>query len=794
MTQGPTETHGRGGEPRTLVALLRHHAAHRPGALAYRFLGGGTDAPGAPAPGTDDGTSSADANGGPGGERSWTYAELDLRARHVAALLQHEGAAGEPVLLLHPPGLDYIAAFMGCLYAGAVAVPAYPPDTRRFGQTMPRLAAIARDSRATHALTTGGLSRFAGDRRDELAALGLGGLRWLVTGGADTPTAAGWREPDLTGDSLAFLQYTSGSTSAPKGVMVGHGNLLHNLAGIHRRLAHDADSAMVSWLPPYHDMGLIGGILSPLYGGFPAHLMAPMTFVRRPLLWLATLSDTRASTSVAPNFGFEACVRRITDEERGRLDLSHWRLALNGAEPVRADTLDRFVERFEPCGFRRGALLPCYGLAEATLMVTGVRAHEQPAVGEFDAAALGAGVATAASGGRVTRVVGCGPPVDGVDVAVVDPATQRRVAGEGTVGEVWIAGGSVARGYWRRPDATEDTFRARIEGEPGGPYLRTGDLGFLRDGQLHVVGRTKDVVIVQGRNHYPHDVELTVERTDSAVRSGCGAAFAVEVDGAEQLVVAYEIDGRRADDAPALLARLRSAIADEHEVAPHAVVLLKRSTVPKTTSGKIQRQACRQDFLGLGLKVVAASVAREPRRPGGTVGRRPGQPVGAVVEEVLGAYVTDSGDASGAAGAVGAAGRTFADLGLDYPRLLAVAGDLERRLGVSVPVGELLVRPSVEALTELLAERAPAGGTWAPDTVESWLTARVGERLGLAPEAIDPERPLASLGLDSKQAVAVLAELSARTGREIPATAVFDHPTIRAIAAHLAATGAEVSE
>ncbi|MFD9858986.1 aminotransferase class I/II-fold pyridoxal phosphate-dependent enzyme [Streptomyces alboflavus] len=804
MTQGPTETHGRGGEPRTLVALLRRHAAHRPDALAYRFLGT-ADAPArgaAPAP----------------GESSWTYLDLDLRARHVAALLQREGATGEPVLLLHPPGLDYIAAFFGCLYAGAIAVPAYPPDTRRFGQTMPRLAAIARDARATHALTTGGLSRFADDRKDELAALGLGGLRWLVTGGVsgaagavdttagggprgdgggpegaagtDTATAGDWRAPDLSGDSLAFLQYTSGSTSAPKGVMVSHGNLLDNLAAIHRRLAHDADSQMVSWLPPYHDMGLIGGILSPLYGGFPAHLMAPMSFVRRPLLWLRALSDTRASTSVAPNFGFEACVRRITDEERDALDLRHWRLALNGAEPVRADTLDRFVERFAPCGFRRGALLPCYGLAEATLMVTGVRAHEPPVVGEFDAAALGAGKATQvtgagkAAGGRVTRVVACGPAVDSVDVAVVDAATRRRVPGEGTVGEVWLTGASVARGYWRRPEATEETFGARLEEEPGTPYLRTGDLGFLRDGQLHVVGRTKDVVIVQGRNHYPHDIELTVEQADPAVRAGCGAAFAVEVDGAEQLVVAYEIDGRRAADAPGLLARLRSAIADEHEVTPHAVVLLKRSTVHRTTSGKIQRQACRADFVGLGLKVVAASVTRDTPVPAAPEERWRGQPVGAVVEEVLRAYVPDVS---------GAATRTFADLGLDHPRLLLVVRDLERRLGVPIPVGELLVRPRVDTLTGLLAERVPAAGTWAPDSVEAWLTARVAERLGLAMTAVDPATPLASLGLDSKQAVAVLAELSARTGREIPASVVFDHPTIRAIAAHLGAAGTAVT-
>ncbi|WP_190139757.1 beta-ketoacyl synthase N-terminal-like domain-containing protein, partial [Streptomyces longispororuber] len=832
MTQGPTDNPWRGGAPRTVVELLRHHAAHRPDTLAYRFLDatGATDSTGATGVADSTGTTgtagttgvadTTGVTGTPGGPdapapaAAWTFAELDLRARRVAALLRHEGATGAPVLLLHPPGLHYVAGFLGCLYAGAVAVPAYPPDTRRFGRTMPRLAAIARDARATHALTTGRLARFAEDRRDDLAALGLGGLRWLATGGPHAPEgpdgpdpgnangpgdADDWREPGLTGDSLAFLQYTSGSTAAPKGVMVSHGNLLHNLAAIHRRLEHDEGSAMVSWLPPYHDMGLIGGILSPLYGGFPAHLMAPLSFVRQPLLWLRTLSDTRASTSVAPNFGFEACVRRISDEERDRLDLSHWRLALNGAEPVRADTLDRFVERFAPCGFRRRALLPCYGLAEATLMVTGVRAQEPPADGAFDAAALGAGRAVPAADGRATRVVGCGPAVDGLDVAVVDAATRRRITDEGAVGEIWIAGGSVAQGYWRRPDATRETFRARLAGEGGAPYLRTGDLGFLRAGQLHVVGRTKDVVVVQGRNHYPHDIELTVERADPAVRPGCGAAFAVEVDGAEQLVVAYEIDGRGAAGTPELLARLRTAIAEEHEVAPHAVVVLKRSTVHRTTSGKIQRQACRADFLGLGLKVVAASVARDAPEPtAGPPAALLVRPVGDVVAEVLRAHAGDvaGAGASGEAGGAGSAGHTdplgstFAELGVTYGQLLAVVAELERRSSTPLPVGELLARPRVATLVELLADRAPAGEAWAPDAVEAWLTARVAARLGLTAAAVDPTKPLASLGLDSKQAVAVLAELGARTGREMPPSVVFDHPTIRAIAAHLATTPA----
>ncbi|MFJ9538361.1 aminotransferase class I/II-fold pyridoxal phosphate-dependent enzyme [Streptomyces sp. NPDC101225] len=780
MNQRPTGTLRRGEEPATVAGLLRHHCEQRPDALAYRFLtGAGSD-----------------------GE-FLTYRQLDQRVRAVAVALQREDLAGKPVLLLHPPGLDYIAGFLGCLYAGAIAVPAYPPDTRRFGQTMPRLAAIARDAGATHALTTGEISRFVHGRHDELATLGLGGLRWLVTDGLGTTDADDWRHPGPRGEAPAFLQYTSGSTSSPKGVMVGDDNLIHNLRAIHRRLRHDADSAMVSWLPPYHDMGLIGGILTPLYGGFPAHLMAPMSFVRRPLLWLRTLSDTRASTSVAPNFGFEHCVRRITDRQSEGLDLGHWRLALNGAEPVRADTLRRFTERFAPRGFRHSALLPCYGLAEGTLMVTGVRADAAPTVGAFASQALGEGrvrPAAEADDGRAAEVVGCGPAVDGVHVAIVDPATRRRIGAPDRIGEIWIAGGNVAHGYWRRAEATGAAFGARIEGEDGTPHLRSGDLGFLRGGELYVVGRTKDVVIVQGRNHYPHDIELTVERTDARLRAGSGAVFSVEVDGAEEMVVAYEVEGRRVEDAPGLLARLRTAIAEAHEVAPYAVVLLKRSTVHKTTSGKIQRQACRRDFLDLRLTALAASVTRDAGAPapdgtpaGPPAGRRRRLVTDAVTEALTGVAPGDD--------APDITDWTFAELDLDHPALLTAVRGLERRLGTAVPFGELLVRPRVDTLIALLLGERPGEVTTPPRTapaeeertvpdgpeaVEAWLVRRIAACLGLPAAAVDATKPLASLGLDSKQAVEIVAELGALTGREVTTGAVFDHPTARAVARHLA--------
>ncbi|MFF4215406.1 aminotransferase class I/II-fold pyridoxal phosphate-dependent enzyme [Streptomyces nondiastaticus] len=777
MSRGPIGKPWPGGEPETVAALLRCRADRTPDALAYRFL-----------PGADDAS------------ESWTYGELDLRARTVAGRLLRENLSGKPVLLLHPPGLDYIAAFFGCLYAGAVAVPAYPPDSARFGQTMPRLAAIARDSGATHAYTTADVRDAARAKPEEISALGLAGLTWLTAADLGPADAAAWHEPGTSGDSLAFLQYTSGSTADPKGVMVTHSNLVRNLRSIHLRLEHDEHSGMVSWLPPYHDMGLIGGILTPLYGGFPAHLMAPATFVRRPLLWLDTLSRTRASTSVAPNFGFEQCLRRVTDEQRDALDLRHWRLALNGAEPVRAETLERFAARFAPSGFDRQALLPCYGLAEGTLMVTGIGASEPPVLGSFDAGALARGEARPAADGaeRVTRVVGCGAPVPDVEVAVVDAESRRR-AGEGRVGEIWVAGPNVAGGYWGRPEASAEVFGARIAGEDATPYLRTGDLGFLRDGQLYVVGRTKDVVIVQGRNHYPHDIELTAEKATAAVRPGSGAAFGIATEQGEQLALAYEFGS---GDPAAALAALRTAIAEEHQVAPHTVVLLKRSTVPKTTSGKIQRQACRAALTGLELSVVAASVVRDDAGPSRAV--RPGRE--AAVEAVTRVLRR-------ATGADEVADRGFAELGLDYAGLLDAVGALEREFGVRLPVGELLVRPQTGTLVELLlagdgagedtsagdfvaAEASvttkapvatPAGAAPSSADIEAWLAARIAERLGLPASAVDRDLPFASLGLDSRQAVAVATELGDRLGRELPAGLVFEHPSVRAVAARLGA-------
>ena len=573
----------------TLVALLRARAETMPDAPLFTFLD--SDGP----------------------ETHLTPGALDTRARGIAARLQAVGAIGERVLLLYPPGLEYIAAFFGCLYAGAVAVPAYPPNPARLDRTLPRLRTMATNAGARLALTNALIRSLAG-AVFELAP-DLGALRWLATdGGGEDPDA--WREPPLSGDTLAFLQYTSGSTGAPRGVMLSHTNLLANLALIHAAFEIRPDDVGCSWLPPYHDMGLIGGILEPIYAGVPCVLMSPVTFLQRPLRWLQAIADYGATVSGGPNFAYDLAMRKATPEQIAGLDLSRWTLAFNGAEPVRAETIERFSAAFAPAGFRREAFYPCYGLAEAALIVTGGRRAAPPAVRTFTGAALDAGQAADAApdapGAR--RLVGCGHIRAGQRLLIANPDTGEPCL-DGQVGEVWAAGPSVAGGYWARPEDTERTFAARTAAGDG-PFLRTGDLGFLRDGELFVTGRLKDLIIIDGRNHYPQDIEQTVETCHPALRPGCSAAFSIEQGGAERLVVAAEVERsfltaqrRGANGDPdtehqAVVAAIRRAVADAHDLRVHAVALLKTGTIPKTSSGKIQRHACRAGFLDGSLETL----------------------------------------------------------------------------------------------------------------------------------------------------------------------------------------------
>jgi acyl-CoA synthetase (AMP-forming)/AMP-acid ligase II len=458
-------------DPPTLIELLQRRADEQPERHAFSFLA--------------DGEGEAEAR--------LSYGELDRRARALGARLRALGLAGERALLLYPPGLEFIAAFFGCLYAGAVAVPAYPPRANR---PMTRLRSIAADARPRAVLTTAG--QWPDADKWSAGVPELQGLARLATDAPADDWDRRWRDPGAGGQTLAFLQYTSGSTATPKGVMITHGNLLANSATIRACFASTAESRGVFWLPLFHDMGLIGGVLQTLYCGGSSTLLSPVAFLQRPLRWLQAISRTGATISGGPNFAYDLCVRKVTPEQRATLDLSRWHVAFNGAEPIRAETLERFAEAFAPCGFRREAFLPCYGLAEATLLVSGGPPGAPPALVAARAADLGRDrvVPADAHDAEARVLAGSGRVPAELEVAIVDPATGLRLPAD-RVGEIWVKGPSVAQGYWDRPEATAQTFRAALADAGAGPFLRTGDLGFLRDDALFVTGRLKDLIIIR---------------------------------------------------------------------------------------------------------------------------------------------------------------------------------------------------------------------------------------------------------------------------------------------------------
>jgi amino acid adenylation domain-containing protein len=525
-------------------------------------------------------------------ETQLTCGELDRQARAIATVLQGLGLTGGRALLLYAPGFDYIAALFGCLYAGVVAIPAYPPDPHRRNRSLPRLQSIARDAAPSAVLTTETFLSMrevlSGDASDLLAR------HWLATDTVDAATADGWQAPIITPDTLALLQYTSGSTGTPKGVMVSHDNLLHNLVLICQAFGLSSSSVGVIWLPPYHDMGLIGGLLEPLYVGFPVTLLSPVSFLQRPFRWLRAVSRYRATVSGGPNFAYDLCVRKVTPEERNALDLGSWEVAFNGAETIRPQTLERFVAAFSPCGFRRDALYPCYGLAEATLIVSGGPKGTAPTYTTVERTALERNhvVACSETDAAAWTVATAGRPVLDQRIVVAKPESLTRCLPD-EVGEIWVSGPSVARGYWQRSKETARTFEAYLADTGEGPFLRTGDLGFMRDGSLFVTGRLKDLIVIRGNNHYAEDIERTVLSSHPALRPGCGAVFSVDDGGTERLVVVQEIDTRQEVDAGALVGDICQAVAEVHEVPVHSVILTAPRTIPKTSSGKVRRRACR---------------------------------------------------------------------------------------------------------------------------------------------------------------------------------------------------------
>ena len=570
----------------TIIDVLLDKSTDRPNRTAYTFLADGEHESG-----------------------SITYQDLDLQAKAIAVQLLTKVKPGDRALLVYPytAGLEFIASFLGCLYAGVIAVTDYP---RQHIKSLTQYQNRIDDCQAAIVLTTG---EFALRVKAQLVsnpgmALKLKALPWIASDEVDTKLSQQWQMPDISSDTLAFLQYTSGSTGQPKGVMVTHGNVLHNSEVIYKSFAHHPDSKILMWLPMFHDMGLIGGVMQPLYTGLPAVLMSPIALAQKPFLWLQALSKYQITTSGGPNFAYDLLCQKVTEEQRGSLDLSSWEVAFTGAEPVRAKTLEQFAELYAPCGFRKEAFYPCYGMAEATLFITGIDASEYPTVVHLDKTALTQDkvLAIAPEHPSAKAVVSCGHTWLGDEIIIVNPDTKVECARD-EVGEIWVTGAGIGKGYWQREEQTEATFRAALANNPDKSYLRTGDLGFIQDGELYITGRIKDMMILWGRNHYPQHIEETVETCHPALRLNHGAAFSIEVNGEEQLVIAHEINRTdlRKLNAEEVIGAIRLAVGEQNLANVFAVALLKTGSIPKTSSGKIQRRACQSMFLDGSLNTVA---------------------------------------------------------------------------------------------------------------------------------------------------------------------------------------------
>ncbi|MFD2169281.1 amino acid adenylation domain-containing protein [Tumebacillus lipolyticus] len=745
-------------EVATLVDLLRARTQEYAGRDAFAFL-------------TDE------------LEERITFEELDRKARAVGAALQAAGAAGERALLLYQPGLPYIIAFFGCLYADVLAVPAYPP---RQNGNLDRLQAVVKDSEAKFALTAtavmAGIEKRFGD------AEGLSQLEWVNTDLIGDELADSWQMPEIDSDTLAFLQYTSGSTSAPKGVMLTHGNLLANLELIQSSFeTSDRDRAVI-WLPPYHDMGLIGGVLQPIYAGFFTTLMAPVAFVQRPLLWLQTISRTGASVSGGPNFAYELCLDKITPEQRDQLDLSAWSVAFTGAEPVRKETLDRFAEYFAPCGFRKEAFYPCYGLAEGTLFVTGGNKAELPITHAFDADLLEQNVAVVTAEGADARTLVSSGRSLAQQVVVVNQETFA-VCAETQVGEIWVAGSSVAQGYWKRPEQSQETFGARLSETGEGPFLRTGDLGFLKDGELYVTGRMKDLIIIRGRNHYPQDIEFTVQECHPAIATGNLAAFSVEADEEERLVITAEVErAYRKADLDEVVSAVRLAVAEAHELQVYGIVLLKPASIPKTSSGKIQRHACKDRFLHGGLQalktdVLNSSVVDELSDDSSDIQlsraelfAADGEMRKGLLESFLQRRAAESLKVSVAQVGLD---KPLGTLGLDSLTAVELKHEIEESLGVDLPLSALLEGPSVQTLAADVLQQFDEQEIGAPEETTAMLPGEYrlshGQRALYFLQRLQPSNTAYHIA----SAVTVGAGLDLEKLRESLATLVERHPLLR---------------
>jgi len=573
----------------TLVDLLRGRSIEQPDQLAYSFLSNGETE-----------------------EARFTYAELDLRARAIGAWLSSATAAGDRVLLLSSSGPEFVSAVFGCLYRGAVAVPAYPLDPARVGRTFSRLSRLLKDAEPVVALTTESTLRLV----EDLVRIhpDLERVRWMATESIPSKLAEDWKRPPIHAETLAILQYTSGSLAAPKGVMVSHRNVLENEKMLQDAHDYTANNTFVGWIPLAHDWGLINNVFQPLYSGAPSVLMPPEVFLQKPVRWLQTISRYKNVTSGGPGFAYELCVSKIPAEEREGLHLENWLCAGVGASPVHPGTLDRFAAGFRDCGFRRQAFYNGYGLAEATLSVSASMKFKEPRILRVQRTSFERNdvVVDPPEDVPANDIVSCGKTPSGEKIVIVDAQTCE-LCPPGRVGEIRVTGPNITQGYWNNPSGTDDTFRAYLRDSGEGPFLRTGDLGFLDEGELFVTGRVKDLIIIRGRNLYPEDIELTVERCHKGLRPGCTVAFSVEDEFDEGLVIVQEVRASHQTDLVEIVDAIRQAVLLEHEVTAQTIVLVQERSIPKTSSGKLQRPACRAAFLSGSLEMLEQNILARDR-------------------------------------------------------------------------------------------------------------------------------------------------------------------------------------
>jgi acyl-CoA synthetase (AMP-forming)/AMP-acid ligase II len=532
-----------------------------------------------------------------------TYQQLSQVSKRIAAKLQSLIPPGARALLLYPQGLEFITAFLGCLSAGIVAVPAYPPKRN---QKNSRLIAIIEDCQPQIILTTSSLLENIQPKIQDLLDLSV--TQFLATDNLNDDEDCEFHFPEISGNSLAFLQYTSGSTGSPKGVMISHDNIAHNSVYIQNAFQLTEKSVSVTWLPSFHDMGLIDGIIQPLYTGFLGVVMSPESFLKNPILWLEAITKYQATHSGGPNLGYELCVQRITSEQQEMLDLSSWISAYNGAEPIRRKTMENFINKFQSSGFQSRYFYPCYGMAEATLMISGGNIEDEPVYLNVQSESLENNQVVEAEkdSKNYQELVGCGHVWENMAVKIVDPESCLE-CDENQVGEIWVSGSSVAQGYWQQEEKTITNFQAKLADGDQGNFLRTGDLGFRREGELFITGRIKDVIIIWGRNHYPQDIEYSVQQSHQALRLDSGAAFTIEVDNQDKLVIVQEVERTYLSklNVNEVFSAIREAVALHHALQVYAIALIKPASILKTSSGKIQRQACRHAFLTNRLAIVA---------------------------------------------------------------------------------------------------------------------------------------------------------------------------------------------